>query len=140
MATYGQDKMLGDFQRDPDVVSYEAFRGLRNDVDPERFSQADLTIAQNIDLDKTGRIARRPGFTSKYSGTPHSLWAKDPLCLFVEGTSLKQLKTDYTASTLRTSACYTGNGSNAVSYIVGSFWPPSNATQSASSYADCCSF
>lgn len=90
-----------DFQRDQDVVAYEGFKGLRNDVLPQRFSIADLAIAQNIDIDESGGISRRTGRTSKYAGVVHSLWAEGSLGLFMEGGNLKRLNTDYTATTMR---------------------------------------
>ncbi len=90
-------------QRDQDVVAYQTFAGLRNDVDPERFTQADLAVASNCDLDKSGRLARRAGYTNEVAGASHSLWATDELglALFVAGTQLKRLNTDYTTSVLR---------------------------------------
>lgn len=93
---------MADFQRDPDVVAYEGFKGIRNDVLPQRFGLADLAVAQNVDIDESGGIARRTGRVSKYAGVTHSLWSDGALCLFMEGSSLKQLKTDYTAVVLRT--------------------------------------
>ena len=62
-------------ERDRDVVTYVAFNGLRNDVSSERFDIGDLEVADNIDIDKTGRIARRAGYTSVTAGAAHSLWA-----------------------------------------------------------------
>lgn len=91
-------------QRDEDVVVYSAFGGLRNDVSPERFGVGDLVVATNCDLDKTGRISRRAGYTSVAAGDRHSLWASQDqeLCLFVEGNALKRLAVDYSATALRT--------------------------------------
>lgn len=101
-------------QRDEDVVTYEAFRGLRNDVSPERFEQGDLAVADNIDLDKSGRIARRAGYTSKVAGAAHSLWADDmqDVCMFVQGGVLRRLATDYTSSAVLALA----NASDPMSY------------------------
>lgn len=64
-------------QRDEDVVAYTAFGGVRNDVSPERFSPSDLEAAVNVNLDKSGRIARRPGYTLQRAGATHSLWADE---------------------------------------------------------------
>lgn len=89
-------------QRDQDVVVYSAFSGLRNDVTPERFGITDLALATNCDLDKSGRLARRAGFTQKMSGAVHSLWSDDAqsTCLFVQGAHLNQLHPDYSASAI----------------------------------------
>ena len=86
---------------DPASVKYRAFTGLRNDVDPERLLPAELVTASNVDLDRTGRLARRSGYTRVRTGSVHSLWASGALALFVEDAALKQLNTDYTATILR---------------------------------------
>jgi hypothetical protein len=83
-------------QRDQDVVTYESFSGLRNDVTPERFTPADLTVASNVDLDKSGRLARRNGYTSVLAGAVHSLW----VCLFAQGSQLNQLNANYSTTNL----------------------------------------
>lgn len=89
-------------QRDPDVVTYEKFKGLRSDVTPERFDPEDLAVGLNIDIDKTGRISRRDGYTLALGGRAHSLWADElqEFCLFVAGTSLMRLSPTFTAQSL----------------------------------------
>lgn len=91
-------------ERDKDVVVYSAFGGLRNDVTAERFGIGDLEVATNCDLDKTGRLSRRAGYTSVAAGMRHSLWANETqtVCLFVEGNALKRMFADYSSTTLRT--------------------------------------
>lgn len=87
-------------ERDRDTVVYAAFSGLRNDVRPERFELADLVAADNVDIDKTGSIARRAGYTSVLGGAAHSLWADElqEVCLFVNSSGLRRLARDMTAS------------------------------------------
>lgn len=92
---------MADFQRDQDVIAYESFTGVRNDVSPERFALTDLVAGRNIDIDESGRASRRTGRTLKHAGLVHSLWAKDALCLFAEGDALKRLNADYTSAVLR---------------------------------------
>lgn len=96
-------------QRDPDVVTYSAFRGLRNDITSERFEPGDLAVAQNIDIDSSGRIARRDGYSALgiATGGAHSLWAnKDGTqCYFGAGAGLYQLtqsSTTYSTTLLKT--------------------------------------
>lgn len=87
-------------QRDPDVVTYGAFSGLRNDVSPERFELGDLAVATNVDIDKSGRVARRAGQTRRATGSAlHSLWADEQqdVCLFVDGGALRRLNADMTS-------------------------------------------
>jgi hypothetical protein len=89
-------------QRDQDVVAYQSFSGLRNEVTPERFTVSDLAAAMNVDLDKTGRLSRRDGYTSVRAGATHSVWA-DPqqtMCLFVADGQLQQLNADMSATRL----------------------------------------
>jgi hypothetical protein len=90
-------------QRDQDVVTYEAFTGLRSDVTPERFGPSDLVVGDNVDLDKSGKLSRRDGYTLKRAGATHSLWADElqQWCLFVAGGTLWRLNADYSATALR---------------------------------------
>ncbi len=90
-------------QRDQDVVVYSAFAGVRNDVTAERFSAHDLVTAENCDLDKSGRLARRGGTTKKFTGAAHSIWSDDSgsVCLMVAGGYLKKLNVDYSATAIK---------------------------------------
>ena len=90
-------------ERDRDVVTYAAFNGLRNDVTSERFDIGDLEVADNIDIDKTGRIDRRAGYTLRSAGATHSLWADrlQEVCMVVSGGNLNRLQTDYTRSAVK---------------------------------------
>jgi hypothetical protein len=89
-------------QQDPTL--YTAFVGLRNDVDPERFSQNDLAIASNIDIDRSYKVTRRPGYTSVYVGACHSVWSDEITCLMVVNSTLVQVNADYSRTVLRTLA------------------------------------
>src|SRR6185503_16678557 len=95
-------------QRDQDVVSYTKFSGLRNDVSPERFEPGDLDVALNVDIDKTGRLARRAGFApTAVTGATHSLWAnpQGTQAFFAQGAQLYQLQqagAGYTSTLLKT--------------------------------------
>jgi len=82
-------------------ISYREFAGVRNDVSPERFKPGDLVSADNCDLDASGKLQRRSGYTQKLAGDCHSLWAEANICLYVSGTILKRLYPDYSSATLR---------------------------------------
>lgn len=90
--------------RDQDVVAYQAFSGLRNDVNPERFGPGDLELALNVDLDKSGQLSRRDGYTNVATGAKHSLWSDDAetMCLFVDGNQLMLMQPDYSGMPLTT--------------------------------------
>lgn len=91
-------------QRDPDLASFSSFRGLRNDVTAERFDPSDLALGNNIDIDKSGRIARRSGFVKKNATATHSVWSDDQetTALCVQGSSLMNIGADLSLSALGT--------------------------------------
>lgn len=80
----------------------KGFKGLRNTVDPERLKDGELVTANNVDLDKTGRISRRTGYSQANADAAHSLFSNGELCLYVSATSLKRLATDYSSTILAT--------------------------------------
>lgn len=92
-----------DSTRDPDVISFGAFSGLRNDVSSERFEGSDLDLGDNIDIDNTGRIQRRAGRTRVSATATHSLWSDGGALAFcVQGSELKKVALDYTTTTVLT--------------------------------------
>lgn len=66
--------------------------------------QGELASCLNYRILKDSSISVRNGFTKKYTGTDvHSYWTNEDgtLALFVDGTNLKKLNTDYTATTIQ---------------------------------------
>jgi hypothetical protein len=64
-----------------------------------------LTAAENVDFANNGMATLRQGRLRRYIGVPHSLWTHpqdEQLGFFVEGSQLKRLNTDFTATTLAT--------------------------------------
>lgn len=115
MATQNTGFQPAQRPRDQDVVVWAQFDGLRNDVTSERFDLGDMEIALNVNIDKTGRLSRRDGFTQRKAATsPHSLWAtpQGDMCFYVAGNILQQLNTDWTSSTVGVLL----DGSSPVSY------------------------
>lgn len=84
-------------------IVFDKFKGINNVADPNNLEIGELSEAENIDIDNEGKAKRRNGFTRKFqpSGKLHSLWSNDRICLFVDGTTLKRLHKDYTATTIR---------------------------------------
>jgi len=84
-----------------------ATAGLNTKVDPVRLSYdpetgiADLAVAYNVDIDDTGRVGRRKGFTQQVSADCHSLFCDSGACLFVTGDALTLLRSDYSTKALR---------------------------------------
>lgn len=79
------------------------FAGINNVDAAERLKDNELREAVNVDIDDSGRIASRGGYTQIYAGTNvHSFWSDRNLKLFVEDGTLKKLNADLTATALRT--------------------------------------
>lgn len=85
-------------------MELRAFSGLRNDRPVERFEPGDLSVAQNIDIDNSGAISLRTGYTLRSTGAKHSLWSSDDetLALYVSGTTLVRLNADMSGTVLMT--------------------------------------
>ena len=81
--------------------------GLNVKVDPTRLTYnpetgvQELSVGLNVDIDNTGRISRRKGFTELSSGDFHSIFCDGGACIFVTGDALCILHDDYTYSSLR---------------------------------------
>lgn len=88
-------------------MELKSFNGLRNDRPVERFDAADLSVASNVNIDNSGALSRRPGYTvvsTVPAGAKHSLWSDElgTIGLYVSGTVLYSiagvaLMTDLTA-------------------------------------------
>lgn len=93
-------------QRDEDVVTFSAFTGLRDNVTPERFSIGDLVEGTNVDIDSSGKLSRRGGYTEVLAGGAHSLWSdrQQTLMMLVQGGVLKRMFGDYSLETVKTLA------------------------------------
>jgi hypothetical protein len=84
-------------------VSFSQFQGVNNVQAPERLDLKELREALNVDIDDSGRLRRRDGFTKVYTGTNcHSFWANDAGAYFVEEGSLQRLNADFSSTVLRT--------------------------------------
>jgi hypothetical protein len=87
-----------------DTLTFSKFKGINNVDNAVNLERDELSEAVNVDIDNQGRVTRRNGYTRKFtpSGVLHSLWSNDRICLFIDGTTLKRLHEDYTATTIRT--------------------------------------
>lgn len=95
-------------------MEYREFTGLRNDRPVERLSPADLSVAQNVDIDNSGGIALRTGFTlvpTVAAGAKHSLWSDDSAlwtdgwegeAYYVQGSSLYVINPNLSSSAVMT--------------------------------------
>jgi len=90
------------------LVLFKATSGLNNRVDATRL-RADLengltalAAAYNVDIDDSGRLTRRKGYTRIFDGSVHSIFGTDDICLFVSESSLYRLFPSYDTEELRT--------------------------------------
>lgn len=84
------------------LEEWSGFLGLRNNVDPESFGREDLVAALNCDIDDSGGVGRRKGYSAPVTANiDRDLWASGALCLGVGSNVLKQVHPDYTTTTLR---------------------------------------
>ena len=78
------------------------FRGINNVDAAEEIDDEELRAAKNVDINAKFGLRRRSGFNKKYSGTNcHSLYSNQRNTLFVEDGVLKELNSDFTATTIR---------------------------------------
>lgn len=76
------------------TVQYDQIKGLRNDVSPERFDPQDMAVAQNVDLDETGKLYRRLGTKRRIAGDMHSLFGFGDMAYVVSNGVLNALSQD----------------------------------------------
>ena len=81
--------------------------GLNAKVDPARIKYdpnsgiGELAVAVNVDIDDTGRISRRKGFTQRVAGSFHSLFSHNGTALCVTGDALSILDAGWTTTPIR---------------------------------------
>jgi hypothetical protein len=86
----------------PKTIHYTGFKGLNNYLRPEDTNPLYLKKALNIDLDKSGRISKRSGYTKVDTATYSSLWASENGlgCYAIRNGDLVQINSDYSHTTL----------------------------------------
>jgi hypothetical protein len=89
------------------IVLYKC-TGLNNVVDPVRLQYdskagvSELSAAVNVDIDETGRVSRRKGYSLlRNDSNCHSLWSAGEDCFYVSGESLYRLNRDWTRVGIR---------------------------------------
>ena len=83
-----------DYGPNAPVARFEAFTGLNNRLPSERMQPAELTQAVNVDIDDSGGVLTRQGYSQAISGQCHSLWAQDDICLCVINGELNLIQQD----------------------------------------------
>jgi len=85
----------------PKTFPLSGFSGLNNVSRPERTDPKYLKEALNIDIDKTGGIQKRLGYSLLESGSFHSLWSKDANAFAVKDDDLVRINPDLTTTVLK---------------------------------------
>lgn len=96
----------------PKTTGIKSFKGLNNVLRPERTPQEYLKCADNVDIDKSGGIQKRKGYSLVSSGSWHSVWSDGPYCFGVKGGDLVSISTDYSTQVIKA-----GMGESPVSYF-----------------------
>lgn len=78
------------------TLQLDGWLGINNVLRPERTPPNLLKEALNVDLDKSGGIHKRLGYTLLSSGDYHSLWSDQELCYCVKDGQLIKINQDYT--------------------------------------------
>ena len=109
--------------RFPKTVEITKFSGLNNVLPPERTPIDFLKEASNIDIDKSGGVHKRPGYTLKLLGDFHSVWGEYQNFLAVKDNQLVRIRDDFTVQALssfnsRSTLSYTSiDGSSDVFFV-----------------------
>lgn len=84
------------------TTRYAEFTGLRNNITSERFGLTDMATASNVDIDYSGRVALRPGYTATAAtGSHHSLWSDNSRCFSVLGSNLVEHSSTYVPTAIK---------------------------------------
>jgi hypothetical protein len=88
-------------------MEFKSFTGLRSDRPQERFDPTDLSVATNVNIDNSGGIALRDGYTlvpTVAAGAKHSAWSDDTgtIGLYVMGSSLYSMNAYLTSTAVMT--------------------------------------
>lgn len=87
----------------PKGIRYTAFKGLNNTGSPENTAPDYLKKVLNIDIDKTGNINKRKGYTKVDTANYSSLWSSDSGlgCYGIRDGNLVRINSDYSHTTIK---------------------------------------
>ena len=119
--------------RHPKGVNITGFKGLNNVGSPDNTAEQFLKKANNINIDKTGNIAKRKGYQKVIDGKFTSLWASENGlgCYAIFNNNLVRIYEDYSTEVLSS-----GITDDPVSFeeIDGIIYYSSNSTNGIISY------
>jgi len=85
------------------TVVIDSFKGLNNVLSPESTSQDYLKEVDNVNIDKSGRMSKRKGYTLEDSGDYTTIWSNDTFtkCYAVKNGDLIEIFQDLTNTVIR---------------------------------------
>lgn len=96
---------LPDPNAPPESVILKNFKGLRNNVRPERLALNEFVTAQNVDIDDAEQVSRRRGYVRKITGNFHSIYtALSGIVYAVKDEVFGIVNANYTFRALQTGA------------------------------------
>lgn len=81
-------------------MEIKKFLGLKNTSSAERLKPGHLELAQNVDLDDTGKLLTRLGAVLATGGATHSLWSDGDAALVMRGLDLCRVNPDFSLTVL----------------------------------------
>jgi len=84
----------------PKTIVLDNFKGLNNVLSPDRTPPDYLKEALNVDIDKSGGIDKREGYTQKDTGNWTALWSEDSRCFGVKDGQLVSVSEQYNVTEL----------------------------------------
>jgi len=85
------------------MTEIKRFTGLRNTTSTERLRKGDLSKALDIDIDDSGRILTRKGFTQVNAASGlHSLYANQYAAVVMQNKTLNEIMPDFTLRPITT--------------------------------------
>ena len=89
--------------RQDELVNIGGFNGLNNVLRPENTPDDYLKTADNVDIDKAGKIHKRKGYSLVDSGDYSSIWSNGSRCMAVKDGDLVEVVPDYSVNLLKES-------------------------------------
>jgi len=87
--------------RQEPLVKLSGFAGINNVLKPENTQPEFLKVADNVDIDKTGNIHKRDGYSIVSPGNYQSIWSNGAVCYAVKDNNLVRINADYSTELLK---------------------------------------
>ncbi len=82
------------------TTEIKSFSGINNVLSPERTDPKYLKEAMNVDVDKSGGLKKRKGYSIKIAGNVTSLWSEGVDCIAIIDGDMLRVRSDYNTTVL----------------------------------------